>query len=280
MPIERIPCYRVGYSLKSLVSEFYFYGSTGYLGSRIRVELERSFEVITGRARLENSADVDRELRVADLWAVVCCVGVGGIPSATWHDDNKAVSTRFNFIGPLSLASACSQRSLLCLLLGSGVVQSETTRPVLETEGLNPPPSFYGRLRARLEEALEPFWRDVLLIRIMYPVTGDGDPRCLLSKLSKATTVHTTPTSITVLPTLLPLLTALIERRCTGPVNFVNDGVVSPHEICTAILGMSQLSTCSFDPRTAACNMSVATLQKLSGLPVPLVRDALRSTRQ
>jgi len=232
--------------------------------------------VRAGRSRIHHREAVERELKVIQPSAVVGCVGVGGTPSATWHNLHETEVMQGNLIGPLVLADVCHEQRLHCLVLGSGVVHSETRRPSDEVAPLSPVPSAYGRIRAQLEAVLSPYLRrHVLLLRFMYPVSADGDGGCLLSKLASATRIHDTPSSLTILPDLLPWARVLLGKRVTGVLNFVNPGLVSPRLIVHEVLHRPSVPVVSKDESTAACWLAVDRLQSICDTSLPDCKSSL-----
>jgi len=71
-----------------------------------------------------------------------------------------------------------------------------------------------------------------LYLRVLYPITGDGDQRCFMEKLKiRRSNIHDTKVTVSVLPSLLPKLPILLDQKVTGILNFVNDDVISLSEL-------------------------------------------------
>ena len=73
----------------------------------------------------------------------------------------------------------------------------------------------YIALRAKMEELLA-YFDNALVLRVLYPVSSDLDPRGLIGKLALFERVDKVQTSVTVLEDLCPLLPDLVRRRATG----------------------------------------------------------------
>ena len=73
---------------------------------------------------------------------------------------------------------------------------------------------------------------DVLYLRILYPISNDGNPKCFLSKLkTRVNSIHDVDVCITVVPSLFRELPKLLEKNITGILNFVNEGSIKLNEI-------------------------------------------------
>ena len=110
-------------------------------------------------------------------------------------------------------------------IFGSGAVYTGTKALYTEDD----PPDFdskvYSKYRIMLEKMLKP---NVLYLRIMYPCTFDGHPKCFYQKmLGRKGSVHAARVSITSVPDMFPHISTLAESGSTGIYNFVVDGAVS-----------------------------------------------------
>jgi len=74
----------------------------------------------------------------------------------------------------------------------------------------------------------EVYLNDVLYLRLIYPVTGDGNPKCFANKIkSRKSNIHDTTVSLTVVPSLFPQITQLVKNKTMGILNFTNDGSIT-----------------------------------------------------
>jgi dTDP-4-dehydrorhamnose 3,5-epimerase-like enzyme/nucleoside-diphosphate-sugar epimerase len=263
---------------------FLVYGASGFVGAAcVRALRGIGEKVVVGAARLQNMGDVEGEIAREGATAVVSCVGVGGSPCTTWHDENEAASVLANVALPLALAAACRRIGVPCVMFGSGVVEPWSEAPVAERlrAGLAPS-NAYERLRLAHEALLAPYLDNTLLLRIMFPITGDdGDPRCLVTKVKAAAWLHDGPSNVSVLPSLLQEIPALLRAGARGVLNFVNPGPLSPLDIAHACRGAVPERRCVLGVPADAprCNLSTERLGRILGRAVPTAAQALEDLR-
>jgi dTDP-4-dehydrorhamnose reductase len=87
--------------------------------------------------------------------------------------------------------------------------------------------------------------------------------------------VHNVASSITVVPSLFPKLSILLQKRCTGRLNFVNTGTISPFGIAESVLQQKNLTLGEFDRRTAACHLDTTRLSDICGHVAPVLEALL-----
>ena len=93
---------------------------------------------------------------------------------------------------------------------------------------------YYSKLRIKLEEDLD--LTNVLYLRILYPISGDGHNKCFLSKLkTRLESIHDIKINCTILQDILPSMFSLIENNETGIYNFVNPGSIRIPDILNII---------------------------------------------
>jgi hypothetical protein len=121
-------------------------------------------------------------------------------------------------------------------IIGSGAVYNGD-KLFTETDEPNFKGSFYSKCRVILEEIIRStYMEDLLYLRILYPITADKNSKCFIEKLkSRASNIHDTRITVSILPLLLPELQSILDRKITGILNFVNDGVTSPSELLSML---------------------------------------------
>ena len=156
---------------------------------------------------------------------------MGKSPARAWNNIHTAESVHGNLTSILMLAHVCYKLKIHLVVFSSGVVCTPNVWND-ENDSTDIPSSSdqYQNIKFHLEKCLSLF-DNVLILRVMYPISGDGDKRCLISKLKNYKMTHVIPSCATVLPDLLPKLTTLLETKSCGIVNFVNKGAMTPNEI-------------------------------------------------
>lgn len=147
-----------------------------------------------------------------------------------------AENVRDNLFCPLVLAEECKKRGIHFTYLGTGCIFSadEPDKHALYTEASDP--DFFGSSYSVVKGFTDRLMREVydasaLNVRIRMPITADLSERNFISKITKYDRVCSIPNSMTVLPTLIPILCDMIKNKVTGTINLVNPGHISHNQI-------------------------------------------------
>lgn len=168
--------------------------------------------------------------------SVINCAGLTGRPNVDWCEDHKTDVVRVNVMGTLGLLDACHQAGIHCCNVATGCIYDfDEAHPVGEflfQEDTKPnyKGSFYSVTKTIVDQLVH-IYDQTLHLRVRMPITADGNPRCLLSKLRRYPKLIDVPNSVSVLPDLLPAMVAMVERRITGTFNFTNPGTMSHNEM-------------------------------------------------
>lgn len=195
-------------------------GPQGYLGTQLLKYIPGSIGLLT---RLEDTEKLKNQLRAIQPRYVVSAAGISGKPTIDWCESHREETEFVNVTCQLQLMDTCNELGIHLTLLGSGAV-FDGDKLFTETDEPNYEGTFYSKCRVQLEKKL----RDVLYLRILYPITGDGDPRCFYEKIKKrADHIHDTHVTVTIVQSLFPKISELLRQKVTGILNFVNDGSVA-----------------------------------------------------
>jgi 3,5-epimerase/4-reductase len=197
-------------------------GSSGFLGSQLLKYVPNS---IGSSTRLEN---IEEELRFLKPKHVISAAGISGKPTIDWCESNKEETLHVNLTQQLHLIQTCKNHGIHLTILGSAMVY-DGDKYFTEEDEPNYDTLFYSYVRVQLENIIRKVYQgDVLYLRIIYPVTGDDNPKCFLNKLRlRRNNIHDANVSVTVVPSLFPHLQSLITKKIVGILNFTNDGCVS-----------------------------------------------------
>jgi len=91
------------------------------------------------------------------------------------------------------------------------------------------PPSFYSWTKYWADSILKNF--PVLILRLRMPIDTESNPRNLINKLVKYTTVWNPENSVTVIPDLLETVKKLTDKKKIGIYHVANPGTISPSAI-------------------------------------------------
>lgn len=233
-------------------------GASGFLGQQCVKYLRLAGKkVLESSARLEKPSEILEQIQKSGARYVICAAGISGRPTIDWCETHEDETYNINYLAVLNLMEVCKDVHLT--IFGSGAVYTGTKALYTEDD----PPDFdskvYSKYRIMLEKMLKP---NVLYLRIMYPCTFDGHPKCFYQKmLGRKGSVHAARVSITSVPDMFPHISTLAESGSTGIYNFVADGAVSLTEL------VNDPSPNSEPPRG---NYELSS-QKL-GLRIPLIK--------
>jgi dTDP-4-dehydrorhamnose reductase len=196
-------------------------GSDGYLGSNLLKYIPKSIGLNT---RLEDVCILKEKIKFIKPKYVISAAGISGKPTIDWCESHKDETINVNFTCQLQLIQICKELGIHLTILGSGAV-FDGDKMFSETDKANYTGTFYSKSRVVLENIIhDAYIHDVLYLRILYPITGDGNPKCFLEKLKTRTeNIHNTRITATVIPSLFPKLQGIMEHRLTGILNFVNE---------------------------------------------------------
>jgi 3,5-epimerase/4-reductase len=197
----------------------------GFLGERLAKSLPG--------AVLARGTDIsDREAVLAALRAhrpssVVNAAGKTGRPNVDWCEHHPLETTRSNVIGPLVLAEACAALDVHLLHLASGCIfygPSPSAGGWREDDDANPS-SLYSRSKYAADLMLSRL-PNVGIVRLRMPIDTLPGPRNLITKLAHYAQVIDVENSVTIVPDLVDVVGALVERRATGVFHATNPGPV------------------------------------------------------
>jgi len=217
---------------------FLIFGGNGWLGGLlIKLLQEQGEEVHCARARLEDRAGIQEDLRLHKPKYVLNVAGVTGRPNVDWCEDHKPETVRANVVGTVNLVDTCYLEGVHVTNYASGCIyQYDQAHPLgtgigfKEEDEPNYDGSFYSKSKI-LAEKLLAVYPNVLTLRLRMPISDDLHPRSFLTKISKYEKVVNVPNSLSVLDDLLPISIDMTKKELKGVYNFTNPGVASHNEI-------------------------------------------------
>ncbi|KAF7193557.1 Bifunctional dTDP-4-dehydrorhamnose 3,5-epimerase/dTDP-4-dehydrorhamnose reductase [Pseudocercospora fuligena] len=283
-----------------MANRFLIWGGNGWVAGQLKALLEeQGKEVHTTTIRMENAAEVSKELESIRPSHVLNAAGCTGRPNVDWCEDNKAQTVRSNVIGTLMLADLCNQMSIHCTVFATGCIyQYDERHPIggagyTEEDPPNFTDSFYSMTKGHVEPILSSY-DNVLILRMRMPVSDDLHARNFVTKISKYERVVNIPNSNTILHDLLPVSIALAEHGDSGVFNFTNPGAISHNEVLTLFRDIIRpgFSWKNFSLEEQSqiikagrsnCMLDTSKLEgkaKSYGLAIPEVHEAYRSCFQ
>jgi 3,5-epimerase/4-reductase len=217
-------------------SKFLIWGGNGWIGSMLcNLLREEGYEVIIGKARLQDYVGITKELEEHNPDFVLNCAGITGRPTIDWSEQNKQETFLINTVGTVNLADACWRKNIHMTNYATGCIYTYSSETPIGCKFSElDPPNFRGSTYSTskvLAEELLAVYDNVLTLRIRMPISDDLHPKSLVTKLSKYDKLVDIPNSVTILPELLPISIKLTLDRKKGIYNFTNPGAISHNEI-------------------------------------------------
>lgn len=224
--------------MKEMTKVLIYGGKTGWIGGLMN-ELckEKGIECVNSEVRIENRADVEKELDEVKPSHALFAAGITGRPNIDWCEDHKPETMRTNVIGTLNVADLCNIRNIHvtvyatgCIFvyddkhpLGSGIGFTEEDEPNFDG-------SFYSQTKGYMEPMLK-CYPNCMILRVRMPISDDLIHRNFVTKIVKYERVVNIPNSMTILTEMLPASLAMAQKGLTGVYNFTNPGVISHNEV-------------------------------------------------
>lgn len=222
---------------------FLLFGSSGWIGSMVKIELEKNpdNEVICGKSRLENYNDLFLEINNCLPQRVINCAGITGRPNVDWCESNKLKTFEINVVGIANLAKCCEKLDIHITNLASGCIyeyddkhleklDSFEVLPFFEEDEPNFTKSTYSISKILAEKILSTY-NNILTLRLRMPITSDLCPRNFITKILNYEKVVNVQNSMSLIEELVPILVDMSRSKILGVYNFVNTGTISHNEI-------------------------------------------------
>lgn len=219
-----------------------FFGAKGWIASYfIPILKEKGHEIIETDVRADDTSSIANLLDKLHPDRVVSFLG------RTHGKENPTIdylelpgkltdNLRDNLYAPVTLAILCKERYIHYTYLGTGCIFSEED-PLSKKFTEKDDPNFFGSsysiVKGFTDRLMKLYASNTLNVRIRMPITDDLSSRNLITKLASYTKICSYPNSMSVLPTLLPYLADMIEKKQIGTIHLVNPGTISHHEILT-----------------------------------------------
>ncbi len=225
------------------------YGWRGWLGGNFMWEIKRrKIHYVLGLARVDDIVAVESEIRAIQPTHVVSFIGrthgkVGKREYKTIdyleQPGKLAENVRDNLFAPVVLANLSVKYGFHYTYIGSGCIfeydtahpMGDVTKGYTENDRANFVGSQYSTMKGFTDQMMKMYSDTTLNVRIRMPITGDMHPRNFITKLVSYKKVCSMPNSMTVLPTLFPVLVEMIIKGHTGTINLCNPGVITHNEV-------------------------------------------------
>jgi len=221
--------------------DFAIMGSNGLIGSSFVDGIEAAGMTWAPiKARLHQHEMIKNEiLALKPNVSVIIAAGVGTRPNTKWCDTHHQETIDCNVTSQAAIVKICKEVGVHCTIIGTtGFYSYDAEHPIggkgfVEEDKPNHCPNFYFKCRELLEDLLKKSGDDkyCLNLRAVFPIGKEITSATIIGKLLRFNTVFSIPSSITVLPTLVPLALKMMKDKEVGNINWVCDGVMSNGDI-------------------------------------------------
>lgn len=140
---------------------------------------------------------------------------------------------RDNLYGPLLLATLSSVYNYHFTYMGTGCIFDSENPPsqlFYEKDIPNYTGSAYSTVKGYTDRLMK-LQPNTLNVRIRMPISDEHHDRNFITKIVKYDKICSIPNSMTVLPSLLPIMVNMLSNKMTGTVNLTNPGFITHNEI-------------------------------------------------
>ncbi|MFA6227673.1 MAG: sugar nucleotide-binding protein [Patescibacteria group bacterium] len=202
----------------------------GYIGSRCAQEWGN--EAILSDKIINSTEDATDILEKFCPDAVLNAAGIVGKPNVDWCEANQLETIKGNTLLPLIIASACAQKNIYLLHIGSGCIfygQSPEPKGWKETDFANPE-VVYTKSKYAADLALMNL-SNVGIARIRMPIDSLPYRGNLIDKLAAYKQVIDVENSVTVIEDMIKIFYQLLSKRARGIFHVTNPGSIKHKEI-------------------------------------------------
>jgi len=164
--------------------------------------------------------------------AVLNAAGIVGKPNVDWCETNQTATIFGNTILPLMIAEACQLKTTYLLHMGTGCIfygDSPEDGGWKENDFANPS-AVYTRSKYATDLCLSTL-PNVGIARIRMPIDESPSKANLIDKLVSYERVVDVENSVTIIPDMIMVFRALLEKKATGVFHVVNPGTIKHREI-------------------------------------------------
>lgn len=229
--------------------KFLIYGSNGWIGNQICSYLtQQNYTYYTSNIRVDNTVELEDEIYTIKPTHIISTIGrTHGVYNNEEYQtidyleqSGKLVENiRDNLYGPTTLAIISQKYDIHLTYLGTGCIFNyDDKHPLgnpdtgyMEYDNPNFMGSSYSVVKGFTDRLMKLFFNNVLNVRIRMPIVDGKNKRDFISKILKYQKICDMPNSMSVLPTLIPIMIDMAVKHRVGTINLTNPGLISHNEI-------------------------------------------------
>jgi dTDP-4-dehydrorhamnose reductase len=278
------------------------FGSKGWIGSQFINYLNHINNIYDNEpiTIIETNVRADNELLVNDIVLahtpshIISFIGRtsgDGINSIDYLEQDGKLSENLkdNLYAPVVLAYIANKYKIHYTYIGTGCIFNQDcpqNRCYLDTDN----PDFFGSSYSIVKGFTDRIMRlnqnTVLNLRIRMPISNSHHPRNFITKIINYPNICSMSNSMTVLPTMFPVIIYLMKNKINGSFNLVNNGLISHNEILqmykkivNPLLSWNNISIEEQDKlllsKRSNCFLSSKKIHDIYPYPIPNINDAV-----
>ena len=151
-----------------------------------------------------------------------------------WCEENPVSAFENNTLAAANLAKLCKSVGAKYVFISSACIFQSANETDIKYEESDPNPQcFYAFTKFWAETYIRQIDPSAMILRVRLPVSEVSHPRNSITKILNYSRVVDTQESMTVIEDFLPVLKELLDKNTSGTFHLVNEGYISPSEICT-----------------------------------------------
>lgn len=230
---------------------FLIWGHKGWIGQQVLAYLKKfhsNIEIFLSEKRAHILSDVETEFKLIRPTHVFSFIGrthgeIDGklYPTIDYLEQPNKIkeNVQDNLFAPIGLAILCKKYEIHLTYIGTGCIfEYDDQHPFgQEKNGFTEDslPNFFGSsysvVKGYTDQLMHLMNKNVLNCRIRMPITASNNSRNFITKIVNYKNICSIPNSMTVLPSLIPIIIDMAIKNVTGTVNVVNPGLISHNEI-------------------------------------------------
>ena len=217
-----------------------FFGGKGWIGSQFLEYMKKqvNIDIIETDVRADNENLIKDIILLHSPTHIISFIGRthgDGINNTDYLEkDGKLVENICdNLYAPYVLSILAEKNNIHFTYIGTGCIFNEEnpeTRTYYETDRPNFFDSSYSIVKGFTDRLMR-FNKNTLNIRIRMVINSQNHHRNLIKKLINYEKICSYSNSMSVLPTLFPIIFDMMKKKTTGTINLVNPDYISHNEI-------------------------------------------------
>jgi len=214
-----------------------FFGAKGWIGTQFVNYLKtKKVEIIETNARADNEILVKDLILTHSPTHIISFIGRThgeGINTIDYLEGKLMENIRDNLYAPLVLSTLAEKNNIHFTYLGTGCIFNEED-PTSKTYKEMDKPNFFGSsysIVKGITDRMMKFNSNTLNLRIRMPINSQNHHRNFITKIVKYDKVCSIPNSMSVLPTIYPLIYDMMMNKTTGTFNLTNPNYITHNEI-------------------------------------------------